>query len=291
MDGRDWNKFLLPYEQAVEELKVKFKILRSELKSREEYSPIEFVTGRVKRISSILAKAKKLNVAMENLETGIEDIAGIRIMCQFEEDIERMAELISEREDLKILYFKDYIRNKKESGYRSYHIIVEYPVQTSLGMKRVLAEIQLRTLAMNFWATIEHSLNYKYHGIIPADISRRLSKAAEAAYRLDQEMSSIRDEIVESQKLFEDHSNLVERVLNQIQVLYFYRRVKEAGVYQQAFNALFETDELSKLSELSADIEITIAQAKAEGARKPEATQPAADHPSAADGGQTPGDS
>lgn len=268
MDGRDWSKFLLPYEQAVEELKVKFKLLRSELKAREEYSPIEFVTGRVKRISSILAKAKKLDVAMENLETGIEDIAGIRIMCQFEEDIERLAELIGEREDLKIIYCKDYIRNKKESGYRSYHIIIEYPVQTSLGMKRLLAEIQLRTLAMNFWATIEHSLNYKYHGIIPADISGRLSKAAEAAYRLDQEMSSIRDEIVESQKLFEDHSNLVEKVLNKIQVLYFFRKVKEATVYQEAFNALFDSGELSKLAELSADIELTIAAAKAEGFKK-----------------------
>lgn len=276
MDGRDWSKFLLPYEQAVEELKVKFKILRSELKAREEYSPIEFVTGRVKRISSILAKAKKLNVSMESLETGIEDIAGIRIMCQFEEDIERMAELIGEREDLKILYCKDYIRNKKESGYRSYHIIVEYPVQTSLGMKRVLAEVQLRTLAMNFWATIEHSLNYKYHGTIPADISGRLSRAAEAAYRLDQEMSSIRDEIVESQKLFEDHSNLVEKVLNKIQVLYFFRRVKEASVYQEAFNALFEAGELSKLSELSADIELTIAMAKAESSSKAKAA-PAVD--------------
>lgn len=268
MDGRDWSKFLLPYEQAVEELKVKFKILRSELKAREEYSPIEFVTGRVKRISSILAKAKKLNVSMENLETGIEDIAGIRIMCQFEEDIERLAELIGEREDLKILYCKDYIRNKKESGYRSFHIIVEYPVQTSLGMKRVLAEIQLRTLAMNFWATIEHSLNYKYHGIIPAEISGRLSRAAEAAYRLDQEMSSIRDEIVESQKLFEDHSNLVTKVLNQIQVLYFYRKVKEAEVYQERFGEIWESEELSKLAELSADLEADIAAAKKEGSRK-----------------------
>jgi putative GTP pyrophosphokinase len=262
MDGRDWSKFLLPYEQAVEELKVKFKLLRSELKAREEYSPIEFVTGRVKRISSILAKAKKLNVSMENLETGIEDIAGIRIMCQFEEDIERLAELIGEREDLRILYCKDYIRNKKESGYRSFHIIVEYPVQTSLGMKRCLAEIQLRTLAMNFWATIEHSLNYKYHGIIPAEISGRLSKAAEAAYRLDQEMSKIRDEIVESQKLFEDHSNLVTKVLSGIQVLYFYRKVKEAAVYQQRFEELFDTNEMTKLLELSLEIEEAIFLAK-----------------------------
>lgn len=137
MDSRDWRKFLLPYDQAVEELKVKLKTLRSELKTREEYSPIEFVTGRVKKkVSSILAKAKKLNVPMEALETGIEDIAGIRIMCQFVEDIERLAQLISEREDLKLLYIKDYITNTKESGYRSYHMIVEYPVQTALGTKK-----------------------------------------------------------------------------------------------------------------------------------------------------------
>lgn len=264
MDGRDWNKFLLPYEQAVEELKIKFKTLRSELKIREEYSPIEFVTGRVKKISSILDKAKKLNVPLDQLETGIEDIAGIRIMCQFEEDIERLAELIAEREDIKIRYCKDYIRNKKESGYRSYHIIFEYPVQTSLGLKNVLAEVQLRTLAMNFWATIEHSLNYKYKGTIPSEIRERLSKAAEAAYRLDQEMSSIRGEVVESQKQFEDKSNLVTKVLSNIQALYFYRRVREAARFQQRFNELWEKNELWNLNQLASEIEEAIARAKSD---------------------------
>ncbi len=273
MDGRDWSKFLLPYEQSVEELKVKFKLLRTELKSREEYSPIEFVTGRVKKISSILAKAKKLNVPMDQLETGIEDIAGIRIMCQFEEDIERLAELIADRKDLKVLYCKDYIRNKKESGYRSYHIIVEYPVQTSLGMKNILAEIQLRTLAMNFWATIEHSLNYKYHGIIPADISGRLSKAAEAAYRLDKEMSSIRDEIVESQKLFEDHSILVSKVLNLIQVLYFYRKGKEAAEFQRRLEEIWESNELSKLYGLADEVEKAVIKAREAFKTKPDGDQ------------------
>lgn len=268
MDARDWSKFLLPYEQAVEEFKVKFKTLRSELKAREEYSPIEFVTGRVKRVSSILDKARKLNVPMDRLETGIEDIAGIRIMCQFEEDIERLAQLIRERQDLNVLYCKDYIQNKKESGYRSFHIIVEYPVQTSLGMKRVLAEIQLRTLAMNFWATIEHSLNYKYKGTIPADIAARLSKAAEAAYRLDREMSSIRDEIVESQKLFEDKSSLVSKVLNDIQALYFYRRVREAALFQRKFKDLWEQDELWKLNELSAELDEALLRAKTEQLQK-----------------------
>jgi putative GTP pyrophosphokinase len=262
MDGRDWKRFLMPYEQAVEELKVKFKTLRTELKSREEYAPIEFVTGRVKKISSILDKAKRLNVPMDQLERGIEDIAGIRIMCQFVEDIQRIADLVRKREDMSLVYEKDYIRNKKPSGYRSYHIIVEYPVQTALGMKRVLAEIQIRTLAMNFWATIEHSLNYKYKEELPEDVRNRLSRAAEAAYVLDQEMSSIRDEIMEAQKLFEDKSNLVNRVLNGIQELYFYHRFREAAQFQLRFNELWEMEDAWHLKELSNEIEMAIARAK-----------------------------
>ncbi|MNI11444.1 GTP pyrophosphokinase YjbM [compost metagenome] len=262
MDGRDWKKFLLPYEQAVEELKVKFKTLRSELKSREEYSPIEFVTGRIKKISSILDKAKKLKVPMDQLEAGIEDIAGIRIMCQFVEDIEHLAELIRSREDMMVVYEKDYVLNKKESGYRSYHVIIEYPVQTSLGMKRVLAEIQIRTLAMNFWATIEHSLNYKYRETLPEKVRLRLSKAAEAAHLLDQEMSSIREEIVESQKMFEDTSTVVNKVLNNIQVLYFYYRVREAAQFQLRFNEIWERGDLWSLTELLNEIEEAIARSK-----------------------------
>ncbi|MFC5451690.1 GTP pyrophosphokinase [Paenibacillus aestuarii] len=262
MDGRDWKKFLLPYEQAVEELKVKFKTLRGELKARDEYSPIEFVTGRVKKISSVLDKAKRLNVPMDQLESGIEDIAGIRIMCQFEEDIVRLAESVRARQDMSIVYEKDYITNKKPSGYRSFHIIIEYPVQTALGMKRILAEIQIRTLAMNFWATIEHSLNYKYKEKLPEDVRIRLSRAAEAAYILDQEMSNIRGEIVEAQKMFEDNSNLVNRVLNSIQGLYFYHRVREAAQFQLRFNEIWEAEDTWALTELLNEIETAISRAK-----------------------------
>jgi putative GTP pyrophosphokinase len=262
MDVRDWKKFLLPYQQTIEELKVKFKTLRGELKSREEYSPIEFVTGRVKKVSSILDKAKRLNVPVDQLESGIEDIAGIRIMCQFVEDIQWLAELIHARQDMKVVYQKDYIENKKDSGYRSFHIIIEYPVQTALGMKRVLAEIQIRTLAMNFWATIEHSLNYKYKETLPDEVRVRLSKAAEAAFLLDQEMSSIRDEIMEAQKLFEDNSNAVNKVLNHIQELYFFNRFREAAQFQMRFNEIWEKDDTRALSELTLEIEVAIARAK-----------------------------
>ncbi|MBJ9989116.1 MULTISPECIES: GTP pyrophosphokinase family protein [Paenibacillus] len=246
MDGRDWGLFLLPYEQTVEELKVKFKTMRAELKKREEYAPIEFVTGRVKKISSILDKAKRLNVPMDQLEQGIEDIAGIRIMCQFVEDIRRVAEYIRKRKDLTVLYEKDYITNYKESGYRSFHMIVEYPVQTALGQKPVLAEIQIRTLAMNFWATIEHSLSYKYRESLPENIRKRLQTAAEAASVLDNEMSSIREDILEAQKQFEDDSNVTSTLLAMIHQLYFYHLVNEAMAFQERFNQIWSQTEPGK---------------------------------------------
>lgn len=255
MDNRDWGRFLYPYEQAVEELKVKFKSLRAELKQYEEFAPIEFVTGRVKKISSILDKCRRLNVSLENLETGIEDIAGIRIMCQFEEDIQRVASLIRQRKDMTVVYEKDYVTHQKQSGYRSYHMIVRYPVQSGLGMKEVLAEIQIRTLAMNFWATIEHSLNYKYKRDLPDEVRLRLRKAAEAAYLLDKEMSSIREEIVDAQKLFEDRSNLVDRIMNDIQQLYYYRRVKEAANFQSAFHERWENEDIEGLKQLAHELQ------------------------------------
>jgi putative GTP pyrophosphokinase len=262
MDGRDWNLFLQPYEQAVEELKVKFKTMRVELKIREAYAPIEFVTGRVKRISSILEKAKRLNVPSDQLDTGIEDIAGIRIMCQFVDDIHRVAGLIRTRKDLALVYEKDYITNFKDSGYRSYHMIVEYPVQTALGYKIVLAEIQIRTLAMNFWATIEHSLNYKFKESLPEDVRDRLKKAAEAASQLDTEMTSIRKEILDAQTEFEEQSNVVSKVLNGIQDLYFYHRVREAAQFQMKFNEKFEKEDYHELNQLSLDIQAAIGKAK-----------------------------
>ncbi|MGO4373772.1 GTP pyrophosphokinase family protein [Paenibacillus sp. MCAF20] len=262
MDGRDWSLFLQPYEQAVEELKVKFKTMRVELKIREAYAPIEFVTGRVKRISSILEKAKRLNVPADKLDTGIEDIAGIRIMCQFVDDIIRVASLIRSRKDLTLVYEKDYITNFKDSGYRSYHMIVEYPVQTALGYTKVLAEIQIRTLAMNFWATIEHSLNYKFKESLPEDVRARLKKASEAAFLLDNEMTSIRKEILDAQTEFEEQSNVVSKVLKGIQDLYYFHRVREAAQYQMKFNELFEKEDYQGLSQLSSDIQLAISKAK-----------------------------
>ncbi|WP_445486707.1 GTP pyrophosphokinase [Niallia sp. 03133] len=199
---KHWEQFLAPYKQAVDELKVKLKGMRRQFDQEDEHSPIEFVTGRVKPIASILDKANEKGISLDKLDTEMQDIAGLRMMCPFVDDIIRVVELLRKRNDFEIVEEKDYILHKKESGYRSYHVVITYPVQTVNGEKRILMEIQIRTLAMNFWATIEHSLNYKYKGQFPKDIQMRLQSAAEAAFRLDKEMSLIRGEIQEAQAFF-----------------------------------------------------------------------------------------
>ncbi|MBB6443558.1 GTP pyrophosphokinase family protein [Bacillus benzoevorans] len=199
---KHWDLFLAPYKQAVEELKVKLKGMRSQFDLQGNYSPIEFVTGRVKPIASILDKANQKGIPLDRLELEMQDIAGLRMMCQFVDDISRVVELIRKRNDFEIVEERNYITHKKASGYRSYHVVIRYPVQTIQGEKKILVEIQIRTLAMNFWATIEHSLNYKYKGQFPEDIRMRLQRAAEAAFRLDEEMSLIRGEIQEAQAFF-----------------------------------------------------------------------------------------
>lgn len=199
----DWDLFLAPYQQAVEELKLKLKNIRKEYHALNRHAPIEFVTGRTKTKESILEKMHVRDIAPEAILDGVQDIAGIRIMCQFVEDIYEVANLLMNRKDFKVILIRDYIQHRKPSGYRSYHMVLEYPVQRASGEVSVIVEVQIRTLAMNFWATIEHSLNYKYSGEYPEVILKRLERASEAAFLLDEEMSEIREEIREAIQIFD----------------------------------------------------------------------------------------
>ncbi|BEP28111.1 GTP pyrophosphokinase [Helicovermis profundi] len=253
---REWKKVLIPYEQAVEELKVKFKSIRKEYREMNDYSPIEFVTGRVKKISSIIEKSKRRGIPENRIVELMEDIAGIRIMCQFRDDIYKVVELIRARngKDLQIVYEKNYIKNTKESGYKSYHIIIKYRLQTALGEKEILAELQIRTLAMNFWATIEHSLNYKYKKNIPELVRNRLKKAADAASALDDEMYEIRKEIIKAQLLFERKSNIVTDITNNIRLLILAEREDEAVQFQKRFDKLWEEGMMDDFEDLLVDI-------------------------------------
>ena len=211
----EWEEFLDPYIQAVGELKIKLRGVRKQYRKQQRHSPIEFVTGRVKPIESIKEKMILRGIREENIEQEMQDIAGLRVMVQFVDDVDEVLEVLRNRTDMRIVQERDYIKNKKASGYRSYHVIVEYTVDTINGHRLILAEIQIRTLSMNFWATIEHSLNYKYKGEFPEEIKCRLETTANLAYQLDEEMGEIRDAIQEAQALFDPlHRKLNDGVGN-----------------------------------------------------------------------------
>ncbi|MTB63965.1 GTP pyrophosphokinase family protein [Streptococcus sp. zg-86] len=211
----NWEAFLDPYIQAVGELKIKLRGVRKQYRKANKHSPIEFVTGRVKPIESIKEKMALRHIQLENLAQDMQDIAGLRIMVQFVDDVEEVLDILRKRKDMRVVYERDYINHMKSSGYRSYHVVIEYPVDTINGNETVLAEIQIRTLSMNFWATIEHSLNYKYKGNFPEEIRQRLEITAKIAYQLDEEMRKIRDDIQEAQALFDPaHRKLNDGVGN-----------------------------------------------------------------------------
>ncbi|WP_099468261.1 GTP pyrophosphokinase [Konateibacter massiliensis] len=256
MEIQLWRELLNPYELAVNELILKFRHLIKEHKENGLYSPIEQVTGRVKTISSILEKMQKKKIPFEDLEEKVEDIAGLRIICQFEEDIYRVVELIENRKDMEIKLVKDYLDNVKESGYRSYHLIIFYDVYTINGTKRLQVEIQIRTLAMDFWATVEHSLQYKYKKNMPEHIKERLSSAADAVRVLDSEMSSVRSEIMDAQNSFQIKANVVADILNNIQNLYKVANKREVSKIQDEFYKIYKTEDVDQLRRFNKQLDI-----------------------------------
>ena len=260
MEYEKWDEVLAPYNNAVEELKVKFKNIRKEFLTKGEYSPIEFVTGRTKKIASIVSKAKRLNI--QDIEAEMEDIAGIRIMCQFVEDIYNIVNLIKLRSDMTIVYEKDYIKNFKDSGYRSYHVIIKYPINSIAGSKEILCEIQIRTLAMNFWATIEHSLKYKYEHYIPETLAVRLRRAADAAFLLDQEMSEIREYIMKAQVMYQVKSVTLRDVLDKIQELYNVGETHKAIKYQRRLDKIDNERDITEILQLKKEIDSLLQEYK-----------------------------
>ncbi len=254
----NWTEFLLPYEQAVEELTIKFKSLKKEYDILGEHSPIEYVEGRLKKVDSILDKAKRKGFELSQIEEKIEDIIGIRLNCRFVEDITACVNLIKSRNgfDLTILEERDYITNTKPSGYRSYHILFRYNVMTTLGLKAVKGELQIRTLAMNFWARIEHSLKYKYNFNIPDDIKQRLVASAEAAFNLDWEMSIIRDEIIEAQNIIKVKNALVDEILTNMKALCSFLRIERINDLNAQFIEIFDEGKLDKLREFNEQLKI-----------------------------------
>ncbi|MBQ6376356.1 MAG: GTP pyrophosphokinase family protein [Lachnospiraceae bacterium] len=263
MEIQLWKELLDPYEQAVLELLTKFHNLKEAHRRRNVYSPIESVSGRVKTVASILEKMQRKGISFEQMEEEVDDIAGIRIICQFVEDISKVEALIDQRTDLEVRSRQSYLaQNQKKSGYRSLHLHTWYTVQTIDGPKRLQVEIQIRTMAMNFWATTEHSLQYKYKGSIPEHVAMTLSRASDAIGRLDKEMSQVRNEIMNAQIDSQIEVNLVKDILRSIENLYRLDNKREVVKIQNEFYRIFSMHDLDELERFSKQLDIL-----AEGSR------------------------
>lgn len=195
-----FNDLMMMYRCAVREVQTKLEVLNDEFSVKYKRNPISFIKTRIKSPESIYKKLKKLDCELtpENIQTKLNDVAGIRVVCAFIDDIYTVADLLTSQDDITVVQVKDYIKNPKPNGYRSYHLIVEIPVFFSKGKTPMRAEIQIRTNAMDFWATLEHQLRYK-KGIEEMDgydqVSEELTRSAYQLTEMDNEMQRIKDKI------------------------------------------------------------------------------------------------
>ena len=196
-DIDNWKEVMLIYNSALKQISTKLEILNDEFQHVHRYNPIEHIKSRVKTSESIVKKLKKhgYESTIQNMVEHVNDIAGIRVICSFTSDIYRIAEMISNQSDIKVISVKDYFVNPKPSGYKSYHMLVTVPVYLSDRIVDTKVEIQIRTVAMDFWASLEHKINDKFEGNAPAYIKNELIECSKMASELDRRMLSLNEEI------------------------------------------------------------------------------------------------
>ena len=192
-----WKEVTLIYNSALKEIGTKLEILNDEFQDVHKYNPIEHIKARMKTSESIVKKLKSRGYesTIENMVEHVNDIAGIRVICSFTSDIYRIADMLAAQDDLRILATKDYIKAPKASGYKSYHMLVTVPVFLSNRVVEVKVEIQIRTVAMDFWASLEHKIYYKFEGNAPEHIQQSLVNCAKIVEQLDAEMLSLNNEV------------------------------------------------------------------------------------------------
>lgn len=197
LEGRDLAPFLMPYKFAVDEMTTKIEILRQEFVHLHDYNPIEHVESRIKSPRGIIAKARRLGCPpdLDVMGSRIHDIAGVRVVCSFESDVYTTFDLLGSQVDVTVVEVEDYIAAPKPNGYRSLHAIVEVPVFMATGERAVEVELQLRTVAMDFWASTEHKIFYKYGQAVPASLLAELTDAAATAAELDARMQRLHREV------------------------------------------------------------------------------------------------
>lgn len=193
-DVDSWKTIMFLYNSALKEVGTKLEILNDEFQHVHQYNPIEYIKRRIKTPESIVKKLKRYGYesTIDNMVNYVNDIAGIRIVCSFTSDIYRMAEMIGKQNDLTVVSVKDYIKHPKESGYKSYHMLVTVPIFLSDRVVDTKVEIQIRTIAMDFWASLEHKLRYKKHINNSEEIADKLKHVADVITEMDCEMQDIR---------------------------------------------------------------------------------------------------
>ena len=198
-----FNQLMAYYRCAIMEVETKFKVLNEQFSLQYDRNPIESIKTRIKSTEGIIKKAnkKKIPFTMQSIEENIRDIAGIRVICSFSEDIYMLADCLLKQDDVKLIEMKDYIKHPKESGYRSLHLIIEIPIFLQNEKKMMKVEVQLRTIAMDFWASLEHKVRYKKN--VPADeterLAQELSECAQISADLDQRMQNIRTRLADAE--------------------------------------------------------------------------------------------
>ena len=192
-----WETLNFLYRSALKEVETKLDILNDEFQHVHKYNPIEHIKTRIKTPESIVKKLKKQGheATIPNMVKYVNDIAGVRIICSFTSDIYRLAEMLGKQSDLKVLQIKDYIKNPKESGYKSYHMMITVPIYLSDSVVETKVEIQIRTIAMDFWASLEHKIYYKFEGNAPEYFAKDLKACAEMVSALDERMLQLNDAI------------------------------------------------------------------------------------------------
>ena len=201
-----WESSMFLYNSALKEVTTKLEILNDEFVHVHKYNPIEYIKSRIKSPESIVKKLKRhgLEINVDNMIDNINDIAGVRIVCSFTSDIYQIAEMIGKQNDLTVIYVKDYIRNPKPSGYKSFHMLVSVPIFLGEKVVDTKVEIQIRTIAMDFWASLEHKIYYKFEGHAPEYISKELRDCAQIVSELDLKMLQLNEEIIKAKKQQED---------------------------------------------------------------------------------------
>ena len=208
IDG--WNTVIFLYNAALKEVNTKLEILNEEFKHVHQYNPIEYIKSRVKSPESIVKKLKRYGYesSIENMVNYINDMAGVRVVCSFTSDIYRIAKMIGKQNDLTVLSVKDYIKKPKPSGYKSYHMLVTVPIFLSDRVVDTKVEIQIRTIAMDFWASLEHKIYYKFEGNAPDYISQELRDCAEIVSVLDAKMLSLNEAILQAKQEQEEKEQI-----------------------------------------------------------------------------------